>query len=153
MAEECAVEFSWLLCSSTSLGLNHPRVHLVTAIADNIKGATDICRVVNCWIPWEWCGFSADLAYIFCEAKAELPPGGEDKETVPKFCLFLIELVERSRMTFCRSGVGYPSGNSCVNHEERESKEQMEKCWGKKVQLPVRDNTHSIGILLHRWTA
>lgn len=37
-------------------------------------------------------GFSADLAYIFYEAKAELLPGGEDKESVPKFYLSLLRL-------------------------------------------------------------
>lgn len=92
-------------------------------------------------------GFSADLAYIFCEAKAELLPRGEDKETVPKFYLFFIELVGKSRMTFCRSGAGYTSGNSSVNYEEKKDRDQVEICWWKKVQLPLCDKAHPIGIL------
>lgn len=92
-------------------------------------------------------GFSADLACIFCQAKAELLPSGEDKETVPKFYSFFIELVGRSRMTFCRSGAGYTSGNSSVNYKERKGRDQVEICWWKKAQLSLHDKAHPIGIL------
>lgn len=53
-------------------------------------------------------------------------------------------------MTLCRSGAGCTSGNSSVSEEERKGRDQVEVRWGKKVQLPLCDKAHPIGILQHR---
>jgi len=90
---------------------------------------------------------SADLPYIFYEAKAELSPAGENKETVPKFCLVFTEPVGRSRMAFCRSGAGYISGSSSVSYEERKGRDQVEIHRWKNVLPPLHDKEHPMGIL------